>query len=166
MYSDHELLGVTFNKQVPFPRQNSSHPYSCCSFMANSLHVATNCLTSDVIMITSVCGVWHTLSKYRIAQILNFANFGNLNRSRENISTKFFDMRHTADCKSVDGQHPKAKLPNPQETLSERYFQSRHIFADSGQWCSEGRAWPAKVRPAHVTRSRAKCERALVLLAQ
>ena len=94
MYNDHELLGVTFNKQVPFPRQNNSHPYSCCSFLANSLHVATNCLTSDVIMITSVCGVWRTLSKYRIAQLFISRILG-ISTVRAKIFPRNFSTRDT-----------------------------------------------------------------------
>ena len=64
---------VTFNKQVSFSRQNSIHPSeSCCpvrgmQLLANSLHVAPNCLacTVSIIIITSIASneiVWPAVS--------------------------------------------------------------------------------------------------------
>ena len=53
-----------------------------------------------------------------ISQVFNFANFSTVCK---NISMKFLTrdtLFSRSDCKSVDGQHPSAKLPSLQGTLS------------------------------------------------
>ena len=60
-------------------------------------------------------GKYHTALNF--LQVFNFANFPPFTKYLD----KNFELRHThcscSDCRSVNGQYPGAKLPNPQEVL-------------------------------------------------
>ena len=57
-----------------------------------------------------------------------FAKIKYFNKKSFDVTRQFSRFKY----KSVDGQYPRAKLPNWQGTLSpRRYLRSRHCFADS-----------------------------------
>ena len=62
------------------------------------------------------------IAQYRIFVVFNFANFERIfNRSQKYFNENFWHETHalfsSSDCKSVDEQHPGAKLLNSQGTL-------------------------------------------------
>ena len=56
----------------------------------------------------------------KFSQVFNLANFQVLARMFQRKFLTHNTQFSSSDCKSVNGQHPGAKLPNPQGTLSKK----------------------------------------------
>ena len=118
----------------------------CCAYTVVSV-VLQNCyqsLLTVLLPIKALDGKWYIVIPYsaKFSWVFNIMKFANFPSFVKIFQRKFLTRdTHTScsHCKSIDGQHPRAKLPNSQGNLSKEVYTFKIALltaaSSSGRQC-------------------------------